>query len=433
MALKRGIRSDRQSCTVGARRCGALAVGAGAAVGAFFVSGIASSVMAPPAHADFEDVVVQPIIDAIDHAVSLVDPGLLSASVDPSIALDGLTAPALAAASSSASVPDVVYLPLQMDGVTPLMDVSAGGGTTVPAVFDTGSNGLVLPSQDLPWWLVGLSMLNPSDYVIGGFAGTAHSLEYLGVEVPTTVTLGDASTGQLVTGQTEVTAVLSSGYGSQNWWQEALGIYPHPESMQQFFGGEGAGGVLGVGPNASGPQYLWSGSHFPGTLVTAALPGDLKDGEFIMLNRGSDWLPGANSVVGFGPVSALDIGGPASSPAPTTEVLVGINGGTPTQVQAIFDSGAQTGTIPAHLIGNATSVPNGTEISVYNLQDQLLYQYTTGTTNDYANDIFYSPSVGGSEMNTGIAPFEFGGQGDQSDYQGIYISNSPSGGMLQVP
>lgn len=175
---------------------------------------------------------------------------------------------------------------------------------------------------------------------------------------------------------------------------------------------------------------------FPGTLVTAALPSPLNEGEFIMLNRASDWLPGANSVVGFGPITGFDIGGPTSAPAPTTEVLVQINGGPETQVPATFDSGGLNGTIPSQLIGNAGSVPDGTLISVYNTQNELLYQYTTGPTNDITQDTMYAPGVGpaGSEMNTGIAPFEFGGAGAQNQYQGVYISNIPSGGgYLQVP
>ncbi len=104
----------------------AVVTAAGTAVGAFLVSGISSLAMAPRAHADFEDVIVQPIVDAIDHAVSLVDPGL-AASIDPGVAADSL-----AAAASGTSVPDIAYLPLGMSGNTPVIDVSAGGGPTIP-------------------------------------------------------------------------------------------------------------------------------------------------------------------------------------------------------------------------------------------------------------------------------------------------------------
>jgi hypothetical protein len=95
------------------------------------------------------------------------------------------------------------------------------------------------------------------------------------------------------------------------------------------------------------------------------------------------------------------------------------------EVDAIFDSGGLNGTIPSSLIGGGSSVV-GQEISVYNTDGELLYSYTP-TAND-------APTVvSGNQMNTGIAPFEFGGMGDQSNYDGIYISNSPSGGMLMVP
>ena len=392
---------------------------------------------APRAHADMEDVIVQPIVDAIDHAASLVDPGL-SASVDPGIAVDSLTSPALAAATSGTSVPDLAFLPLHMDGLYPVIDVSAGGGPTIPVLLDTGSDGLVIPSADVPSSALWASIANPSDWVWGGY----DKVSYIGVEVPTTVALGGAPTGdplypgQIDTGPTEVTAVLGSYGPAQTWFEKLLNI-DHIDwgSVQDFY--PGTDGILGVGPNAPGPEYLWTGTHFPGTLVTAALPGDLKDGEFIMLNSGGDYLPGANSVIGFGSPTELDLGGPASSGAPITTVNVEIGGVMHYGVKATFDSGGVSGSIPPQLIGNASSVPNGTEISVYNTQNELLYQYTTGTTNDPIHDTMIAPTVGpkGSEMNTGIAPFEFGGLGDQGggDYNGIYIGNSPSGGMLQVP
>lgn len=429
MAIHRGGQADRRSRTVGVGRRGALVVGAGTAVGAFLVTGITSSVTAPRAHADFEDVIVQPIVDAIDHAVSMVDPGLLSASVDPGIAVDSLTLPALAAAavSDSPTYDNIAWLPLHMDGAYPVIDVSAGGGPTIPVLLDTGSDGLVIPSADVPSSALWASVGNPSDWVWGGY----DNVHYIGVEVPTTVAIGDAPTGdplypgQIDTGPTEVTAVLGSYGPAQNWFEKLLNI-DHVDlgSVQDFY--PGTDGILGVGPNAPGPEYLWTGTHFPGTLVTAALPGDLKDGEFIELNSPSDYLPGANSVIGFGPSLDLDLGGPSSAGAPETMVQVQIDGGALHKVDTVFDSGGLNGTIPSSLIGGGSSVPNGTEISVYNMQNELLYSYTTN-----AND---APSVvSGSQMNTGIAPFEFGGFGAQSDYDGIYIGNSPGGGMLMVP
>jgi hypothetical protein len=425
---RRGGRAARQSCTVGAGRRGALVMGAGTAVGAFLVSGLTSLATAPRAHADFEDVIVQPIVDAIDHAVSLVDPGL-SAGVDPGIAIDSLTSPALAAAATSAAPTyDDAYLPLQMDGAYPVIDVAAGGGPTIPVLLDTGSDGLVVPSADVPFWALMGSIGNPSDWVWGGY-GAVH---YVGVEVPTTVAIGDAPTGdplypgQVVTGQTEVTAVLGSWGPAQTWYEKLLNI-DHVDfgSVQDFY--PGTDGILGVGPNAPGPEYLWTGTHFPGTLVTAALPGGLKDGEFIMLNSAGDYLPGANSVIGFGPASDLDIGGAASSGAPITTVNVEIGGVMHQGVNATFDSGGLNGTIPSSLLGGGSSVV-GQQISVYNTDGELLYSYTP-TAND-------APTVvSGSQMNTGIAPFEYGGLGDQGggNYDGIYISNSPTGGMLMVP
>ncbi len=404
MVMKRGVRSDRQSCTVGAGRCAAVVVGAGAAVGAFLVSGITSSVTAPQAHADFEDVVVQPIVDAIDHAVSLADPGLLSAGVDPGIAADSLGSPAAAAASD----PTIAFLPLKEPAVDLLIDVSAGG-PSVPVIVDTGSSGLVLPWQDVSPWQEAAALLNHPEFVSGTYAGGAEGeIHYSGLEVPTTVTLGDAG-NQVTTGQTNVIAAFSSWDDAKpTWWEQLLNI-KHLISLQDAFSSTSGGsavGVLGLGPNAPGP----------GPIVTTALPGELRDGELISVYPD-------HASMSFGSAENLDIGGGNySSGAPLTDVLVQIDGGPMTLVQATFDSGGGNGDIPSSLLAaNETSngyLLPGTEVSVYNTNDQLLYSYTTD-----ASDL---PRVtSDNTMNTGLAPFYFA----QGNNHGVYIGNSGTLGI----
>ena len=88
------VTQNRRSRTGKARR-GGYAVGLGGAAGAFLALGMTALTTAPRVHADFEDL-LQPITDAIAQAVSLVDPGLAS-SLDPSLDIGSLAAPALAA------------------------------------------------------------------------------------------------------------------------------------------------------------------------------------------------------------------------------------------------------------------------------------------------------------------------------------------------
>ena len=77
-------------------RSGGVAVAA-TAVGAFLALGMTPLATAPEARADIDDF-FQPIITALEQAVSTVDPSLFG-SADPGLDLDSLLAPALAAGS----------------------------------------------------------------------------------------------------------------------------------------------------------------------------------------------------------------------------------------------------------------------------------------------------------------------------------------------
>ena len=380
-----------------------LGAGIATAVGAFLVSGMTTQATAPEAHADFEDLIGQPILDALGQATSVLDPGS-AASIVPGIAVDGLAAPALAAAASP-----IAYIPLQEPATDLLVDISAGTGPSIPVIVDTGSSGLVVPFWDLPAGSLASAMLNPSDYVTGGYiGGPGGELDYWGVEVPTTVSIGDSG-NQITTGPTDVIAALYTWDGApQTWWEQFLHIN-HYVSMQDYFGpatGGSAVGVLGIGPNAPGP----------GPIVTAALPGELGQGELIGIYPDHQFME-------FGSAENLDVGGGnLSSGAPQTDVLVQIDGGTKTPVEATFDSGGNYGDLPSSLVAPIQTVngPNntvelipGTEISVYNTDGQLLYSYTTDA-ND-SPDVTTDPT-----MNTGLAPFFFA----QGNNHGVYIGNS---------
>ncbi|MGH3561102.1 MAG: PecA family PE domain-processing aspartic protease [Mycobacterium sp.] len=406
--------------------------------------GLAPLATAPRAHADIDDLITQPIVDAIDQATSLVDPSLLGAA-DPGLDVDSLLAPTLAASSvdtfasldsllsnwfqtfvydpvheleqawitsvaaaftspdngawgwlvsdsaagmgggatvgsasadvgvaSAAASTDALTtasVPLQMSATTePLVDISVGGGPSVPVLVDTGSQGLVIP-----WWDIGFQNLGwPTGLGIGGYTGADSSEYYVYLTLPTTVSFGNG----IVTTPTPVD----------------VAFFTFPATFQSIFGG--ADGVLGIGPNAGGPG--------PSSVLTA-LPGDLSQG--VLIDQ-------ANGVLQFGPNPLTD--GISVAGAPGALLLVSINGGPPHAVSAIIDSGGVYGTMPSSIIGNdqvSGAVAPGTQISVYTADGQPLYSYMTTTTN--------APTVSSaSTMNTGNVPFAL---------QPVYISNSPSG------
>ena len=127
MAPHRSTKQNRDSRNAKARR--RRVVGLSCTAGAFLAFGLTPLATAPRAHADMEDVIVQPVIDAIAQAVNLVDPGLAS-SFDLGLDAGSLAAPALAAAAA-----ENASIPLQMNNITePVVDVSVGGGPNIPVV-----------------------------------------------------------------------------------------------------------------------------------------------------------------------------------------------------------------------------------------------------------------------------------------------------------
>lgn len=368
------------------RRNVARAVGVSGTAAIFLTFAMIPLAATPRAHADAEELIFQPVIDAIAQAVAWVDPSLATA-IDPGFDAGTLLAPALAAAADNASVA------LQMSNTTPLVDISMSGGPDISVEVDTGSDGLMVP-----WYDVGLqNLLNllgtQLTFATTGYGGSPANpnIEVFYLEDPNvTVDFG----GGIVTAPTTVDLALfaypSSDSNLFNWadW-----------SLPGYLASDHADGILGVGNGEDGAVGPGTGS------VLTALPGTLNDG--VLINESAGYLEfGPNPL----PVYASVIGGPI-----TNQLAVSVGGGGTVPVTlATIDSGGQDGTIPSSILtGNPTvgeTLSPGTQIAVYTSGGQFLYSYTTSAA--------HSPTVSSdTTMNTGWVPFQA---------YPVYLSYSPA-------
>ncbi len=252
-------------------------------------------------------------------------------------------------------------------GTEPVVDVSIGGGPSVPVLVDTGSTGLVIPLRDVGLFNLGF----PTGFGSGAYSG---GLTYFYLTCNTTVDFGNG-----IVSHTPVDVVVLS--------------FPTP--FGNFAGGNGAAGIMGVGVNAGGPS--------PGYSPVNGLPSTMNQG--VLINEPKGYLQFSNN----NPLPAFN----STEGAPVSYLKVSVDGGTPVAVPGSFiDSGGVYGTIPSTVAGQ---IPAGTTISVYadnGGTPTLLYTYTTTGTN--------TPTVvtGTNSMNTGFEPFTQGP---------VYISRSPSG------
>jgi hypothetical protein len=300
---------------------------------------------------------MQTVSGLIDALIGVLGGGTLSPAASSSQASAATTAASTTDTSTTATVPLQV-----ISGTEPVVELSVNGGPKIPVLVDTGSKGLVVPLQDIGFANLGW----PTGIGISGYSG---GITYLYITFKTKVNFGKG----IVTKPTPVDVELLS-------W---------PGSFESFAADDGADGVLGVGPNASGPG--------PSSVITA-LPGDLSDGVLIdepdgVLEFGPNPRPARTSVTG----------------APVTDLKVKIGNGPLESVPAIIDSGGVYGTIPSSI---SDGVPAGTVISVYADDGHtLLYTYTTDGTN--------APDVTSDDLlNTGYEPFA---------QQPVYISYGPKG------
>ena len=251
-------------------------------------------------------------------------------------------------------------------GSEPLVNASVGTGSPVPLLVDTGSAGLVIPFTDVGG-LTGLLRLGiPLGLGISGYSG---GLDYVYATYNAPVNFG----GGLVTPATPVNVELFA------FPTNLSTLVNNGFTFQSFFAGDGASGVLGVGPNATGP-----GPSIP----TQALPGTFGQGLLINQTAGSPYLQFGAAPTDVGSVLASLPG----SPITNLNVTVG---STTTQVPSIVDSGGVQGT----LLTSLNAQPG---------QHIVVTDPTTGTVlYDYTYNGSYSPvPISSGLMNTGNLIFQ---------------------------
>lgn len=246
------------------------------------------------------------------------------------------------------------------NGAVPTVEISINGGPMVKVLVDTGSSGLVINSSSV-------GTANSLGNAIGsGTSGYTGGLTYAFDIYNTTVDFGNG----IVTAPTAVDIVTA---GTEAAYEKYLSV-------------DGVVGVLGIGANSAGPGP---------SLVTSALPGELKDGVFI---------DAANGVLQFGPnprpVRVAVSGSPYTAGVVKVPVL-----GVTAPINLAIDSGGIYGTIPSTVwtaVGE-TQVPGGMEILVYSADGStLLYSYTTTNTNAPR---VTTDATNSDQMNTGFTPF----------------------------
>jgi hypothetical protein len=378
-------------------------VSLGASVGALAAAATMATTAAPPAKADLDDLIepiVQPIIASLSDSIALFDPAAaldltnwadtfldsLNATfdfalppTDSALAAAAVgTEPAVAAATGTTSIPLEVLI-----GTEPVVNASLNGGESVPLLLDTGSAGLVVPlSQFGDNYLEQLESLFsfgfPAGFASSGYSGGVDYFYLTYNSVPVDYLNGDGTIALATDGPVNI-EVYSFNPGD-------IGSLFTNDAFERFLDNNQVDGILGVGYNAYGPTVS-PFINYDGVLV------DIPNGQFVVYDNG-DFVPPSDWV--------------STSGAPISNVFEQVNDGTKIAVTANFDSGGVFGTIPSSLAPGG-SVPDGTLISVYNADNELLYSYTVGpfdVTDDGTPDLLSSPTVvSGTYINSGTIPF----------------------------
>ncbi|MEW5808626.1 MAG: PecA family PE domain-processing aspartic protease [Actinomycetota bacterium] len=250
----------------------------------------------------------------------------------------------------------IVRMDLQYNGdnevrTEPVIYITVNDGEKAAVLVDTGSLGLVID----PRWVGVDGLGSPGEQGEASY-GDGSTVTYVH-PYQTTVGVGGATSAP-----TEVLVV-------------------DLESVQGFtdYNGDYVG-VLGIGPNAGAP-----GQSNPFT----ALPGQLSKGALLDERR-------RRIILGPNPYAAEF----AVDGAPNTNLVVKVGDFEKQEVKTIVDSGGILGAIPSYLVGGATEIPVGTQISVYAEDGEtLIYTYRTTRKN--------TPSVSDTDdfYLTGFVPF----------------------------
>ncbi len=328
----------------------------------------------------------------------------------------------------NATVPlhQVIEAGTNSGSIEEMVNISVNGGKSVSVIVDTGSSGLVLPITDIGLQHLGLP--TGFSHITYGEPGSGNfSTDYC-IDFNTTVNFGHG----IVTAPTEVhvpivtvrsisltlthpiTIPLPGGLSPIVITKLPAFEWAFPDIPPFTNFGESGTGILGIGPNALGPNN---------TPVTASLPGDLNQGVLInATNPTAGYLE-------FGPNPLTPILNASTSGSPLTTVEVSVNGAPPQPVSTAIDSGGQYGALPSSVVGVDTvpitlgpfsfgqTLPAGTTISVYTSDGStLLYSYTT--TASTGPLVTSTPADGYGAFNTGAVPFTL---------TPVYISNNPGG------
>ncbi|WP_264072343.1 PecA family PE domain-processing aspartic protease, partial [Mycobacterium palustre] len=284
----------------------------------------------------------------------------------------------LAGAAGAPGAPGLATVPITLSNNDIMANISVGGGPTVSAIVDTGSRGLILPSQDVNLATLG-APLKTGLTITYGEPGNTLTETYNTYRA--TVNFGNG----IVTQPTTIGVVTSA-----TQTVDFIFTNPYPTSNLPA--------VLGVGVNPGGGPL----SSSPVT----ALPGTFGQGVLIDEPAG---------VMQFGTNPLTPIASVTGAPSATLDVRFN-NGALHSTSGAFIDSGGLQGSVPDNIGAQNSNgyLPSGTKVSVYTPDGKtLLYTTTVG-----ANQIPIVPSLLGGNFNTGIAPFL---------QHPIYLSYSPSG------
>lgn len=265
--------------------------------------------------------------------------------------------------AGATGAPGLATVPITLSNNDLMAQISVGGGPTVSAVIDTGSRGLILPSQDVNMATLGTPTSTGRSITYGEPGNTL--TEYYNTYTAT-VNFGNG----LVTQPTTI-AVVTSATQTTNY----IFTTSYPTSKLPA--------ILGIGVNPGGP----------GTSPVTSLPGAFGQG--VLINEPAGLMQfGPNPLHPYASVTG----------APSTTLDVRFNNGAIHQTSgAYIDSGGLYGSVPDNINAPNSNnyLPAGTTVSVYAPDGTtLLYTTTVG-----ANQTAIVSSLLGGNFNTGIAPF----------------------------